>query len=70
MQVTQFYLSGMMKVWILSEIIDWYGPYFYIGEIPYDEYLNARNSDNPNDVNPFSGFKINNYWYKIGVECK
>ena len=52
------------------EIIDWYGPYFYIGEIPYDEYLNARNSDNPNDVNPFSGFKINNYWYKIGVECK
>lgn len=46
-------------------IIDWYSPYFYKGIISIEDFILARTSDNPKDINPFSGFAINNYWYKI-----
>ena len=46
-------------------IIDWYDEYNYKNTIKMDDYVKARSSLNPKDHNPFSGFQINNYWYKI-----
>lgn len=46
-------------------IMDWYHPYFYKGTIDIINFKQARSSINPKDVNPFSGFRINNYWYKL-----
>lgn len=50
------------------DIIDWYKPYFFKGSISINDFKLARNSLNPNDINPFSGFSIKNYWYKINKE--
>ena len=47
------------------KIIDWYAPYFYKGGLSLQDYRLARTSPNLKDVNPFSGFAINNYWYKL-----
>lgn len=49
----------------IVKIIDWYAPYFYKGGLSLQEYKLARTSPNLKDVNPFSGFSINNYWYKL-----
>lgn len=49
-------------------IVDWYSPYFYKGVVMLEDFIKARNSDNPKDINPFSGFSIKNYWYKIVAE--
>lgn len=49
-------------------ITDWYHPYFYRGEMSKEEFLDARNSINPKDKNPFSGNPINNYWYQVNPE--
>ncbi|MCR5148504.1 MAG: BtrH N-terminal domain-containing protein [Eubacterium sp.] len=59
------FLSGYNKQNNSFKIVDWYSPYFFKGEVSYNNYMKARISGNPKDVNPFSGFKINNYWYKL-----
>lgn len=46
-------------------IIDWYAPHFFDGEISLDEFKKARNSENIKDANMFSGYRVENYWYKI-----
>lgn len=50
------------------EIIDWYKPYFFKGYISIDDFKLGRISKNEKDLNPFSGFEINNYWYKFNSD--
>ena len=64
------FLTGYKSSSKEVSIIDWYYPYFYKGSIHYDDYRMARSSSNPKDKNPFSGFQIRNYWYKIDVAVR
>lgn len=62
------FLTGYSEKEKIVHIIDWYSPYFFKGTIDFENYKLARGSANPKDVNPFSGFEINNYWYKITTD--
>lgn len=46
-------------------IIDWYEPYFFQGNIDRRDFLKARSSSNPKNDNPYSGWPIYNKWIDI-----
>lgn len=60
------FLAGYDEEFV--RIVDWYSPYFYKGSVNFEDFKKARISENPKDINPFSGFAIKNYWYKIKSE--
>ncbi len=60
------FLAGYNEEFV--RIVDWYSPYFYKGSVSFEDFKKARISENPKDINPFSGFAIKNYWYKIKSE--
>lgn len=43
-------------------VIDWYKPWFFKGIIKLEDFLKARNSENPYDGTMFSGEPIKNNW--------
>lgn len=47
------------------DIIDWYEPWFHKGSMDKDEFLLARNSENPKDEHIYSGKPIRNNWTHI-----
>ena len=47
------------------KVIDWYDPYYFQGDICLNEFILARNSNNPKCNNPFSGAPISNEWIYI-----
>ena len=49
-------------------VLDWYPPHFYCGEIERKVFFVARESDNPDDGNIYSGFPIKNNWAWIERE--
>lgn len=49
-------------------VVDWYAPHFFRGNIPLGNYKMARMSQNPADANIFSGYAVENYWYKLENE--
>lgn len=62
------FLTGFSQDKKTVRIIDWYSYCFYKGDVNFDDFKLARISQNPKDINPFSGFEIKNYWYKIKPE--
>lgn len=55
------YNSAERKV----EVIDWYEPHFFYDYISIEDFKKARSSCNPKDLNMFSGYSVENYWYKV-----
>ncbi len=47
------------------KVIDWYYPWFYVGEIKLTKFLQARKSKNEYDGTRFSGVSIDNNWAKV-----
>ena len=47
------------------KIVDWYEPYFFIGLVKLNDFIRARNSENPKCANPYSGTPISNEWLYI-----
>lgn len=46
-------------------LVDWYEPWFHKGEMDTEEFILARNSENPKDVHIYSGTPIRNNWTEI-----
>ena len=47
------------------QLVDWYEPWFHKGEMDTDEFILARNSENPKDEHIYSGTPIRNNWTEI-----
>lgn len=47
------------------QLLDWYEPWFHKGEMDTDEFILARNSENPKDEHIYSGSPIRNNWTEI-----
>lgn len=47
------------------QIVDWYEPWFYKGEMDVEEFILSRNSENPKDEHIYSGTPIRNNWTEI-----
>lgn len=47
------------------QLVDWYEPWFHKGEMYTDEFILARNSENPKDEHIYSGTPIRNNWTEI-----
>lgn len=50
------------------QIVDWYEPWFHKGEMDTEEFILARNSENPADKHIYSGTPIRNNWTKISPD--
>ena len=46
----------------IIDVIDFYDHNFFVETLSYADFFNSWSSDNPSDVNPFSGWPINNIW--------
>ncbi|MCI9541772.1 MAG: BtrH N-terminal domain-containing protein [Lachnospiraceae bacterium] len=47
------------------QVIDWYPPWYYKGEVSLEAFLNARASKNEIDGTLYSGNPINNNWAQV-----
>lgn len=58
-------LCGYDSVNRKVKIIDWYPPWYFIGDISLEAFMNARASQNESDGTIYSGKPINNNWAKV-----
>ncbi len=58
-------LGGYNKERDSVAVLDWYAPWFFSGEIPKEDFLDARRSRNESDGSVYSGDAIKNNWASI-----
>lgn len=49
----------------MVHVVDWFAPWFFVGEIPLEQLLEARDSSNEYDGGLYSGKPIYNNWAKV-----
>lgn len=48
-----------------ASVVDWYGPWFFKGNVEIAQFIEARASINPNDGSNYSGCPIYNEWAEV-----
>ncbi|KYH33960.1 hypothetical protein CLTEP_20970 [Clostridium tepidiprofundi DSM 19306] len=49
----------------MVDVVDWFSPWFFIGKVPLNQFLNARDSVNEYDGGIYSGKPVYNNWAKV-----
>lgn len=68
-------LDGFDEQTKMVSIVDWFEPWFFVGQVPLKQFLEARSSMNDYDGGIYSGIPVHNNWarvkrFNVDDDCK